>query len=408
MAQKRLSLGSFVRLLCASLVLGIVGGGIGSAFSLLVGLITDLRLSQGWLLCFLPVCGLTIVFLYKKLRLEGQSTNSVLKSAYGETQVPPLLTIGIFVSSVISHLFGASVGREGAALQIGGSLSSLAAKIFHIDKTGQEILIRAGMAAVFSAVFGTPLTAFFFALEIVTVGTLHLKSAIFCFISSVSGRFIAIICGAHAERFSLLNVPEISLDTTWKVAVMTILTALLGMGFCHSLQASVKTARKAIKNPYIRIVSGGVLILLLTMVVGSQDYSGAGIHIIERIFSSESFHPEAFLLKLLFTCISVAAGFKGGEIVPTLFIGSTFGALLSSLLDLPVSFGAALCMVLLFCGVTNCPLASLFLGLELFNGVGIVYFLPAIIVCFLISGNTSLYPTQKISRWADFYSKIRN
>lgn len=401
---------AFIKLLLASLILGLIGGSIGTVFSLLIGLVTSVRTAYSWVLCFLPVGGILIVFIYKKLNISGQGTNTVLDFANNKDGLSPLLTLGVFGASIISHLFGASVGREGAALQIGGGLAVAVSKLLRFDKPYGGILIRAGMAAVFSAVFGTPITAFFFVLEVVCVGALHLKSALPSLVSSFTAFLISQLLGAHPERFSLQSLPVFTFDTAWKVVVLTVLTAVLSIGFCHSLRHSAAFAKKFIKNPYLRIFIGGFIILGLTFIVGNGDYNGAGVSVIERIFESDfntnslNFKPEAFVLKLLFTCVSVAVGFKGGEIVPTLFIGSTFGALAASLLGLPIPFGAALCMILLFCGVTNCPLASIALGYELFSGVGFWYFIPTVALCFIISGKISLYTAQE---QAPFLKKIK-
>ena len=395
MLEQSFNLKNWLKLILSSLILGILGGVTGAVFSLAIGFITTIRFANIWLILLLPICGLLTVFLYQKLKISGAGTDSVLLACNGKEKLSPWLSVGVFISSVLSHLFGASVGREGAALQIGGSLSSLISRLFRLNQHQSEILIRAGMAGVFSAVFGTPVTAFFFALEIVKVGTIHLKSVIPCLISSLSGFFTAAFIGAHPERFTLSDVPDISLLIILKVAILTLLTALLSIGFCYALRYSSKFAKTVIKNPYIRIILGGVLIVLLAILVGNQDYNGAGVNIIEHIFENGNFRPEAFALKMLFTCICVAAGYKGGEIVPTLFIGATFGALISSLLGLSIPFGAALGMVILFCGVTNCPLASIFLGIELFSGVGMWYFIPTVAVCYLISGKISLYSAQQ-------------
>lgn len=392
---------SFIKLLLASIILGIIGGSIGAAFSLIIGFVTDLRISYPWILCFLPVGGISIILIYKKLNISGQGTNTVLDFANNKDGLSPLLTLGVFGASIISHLFGASVGREGAALQLGGGFAVAISKFFGFDKTYNGILIRVGMAAVFSAVFGTPLAAFIFVLEVVCVGTLHLKSALFSLLSSYVAFFISQSLGAHPERFSLSVVPEFSFDTAWKIAVLTVLTAFLSIGFCYALRYSAFLAKKLINNSYLRIIIGGAAILGLTILIGNQDYNGAGINVIDRIFhgnsdpASISFSPLGFALKLLFTCISVGFGFKGGEIVPTLFVGATFGAFLATIFGLSVPFGAALGMVLLFCGVTNCPLASIALGFELFSGVGFWYFIPTVLICFIISGKISLYTAQE-------------
>lgn len=383
------------------ILLGISGGIIGAGFSHSISLVTNFRQENGFILCLLPILSLLVVFIYKKLDITGMGTNQVLESADEKNTLSAKLPLGIVLSAVLSHLLGASVGREGAALQIGGGTATFFAHKFHLSENQRQILVRAGMAAVFSAVFGTPLASFFFALEIVCVGKLHLKSAIPCFITSFTGYYTSLFFGAHPERFNLPFAPEFSFNIAWKITVLTVLVSILSIGFCYALRYSSKFVKNLIKNEYLRIAIGGAVVFALTVLVGNQDYNGAGVNVIERIFDggfspySLNFRPEAFLLKLIFTCVCVSAGFKGGEIVPTLFIGATFGALVATIVGLPVAFGAALGMVLLFCGVTNCPLASLFLGIELFSGVGTWYFVPTVALCFLLSGKISLYSAQK-------------
>lgn len=389
------------KLLSVSLLLGAVGGIIGAGFSFSISLITKLRIAYGWPICLLPIAAVLIVLIYQKLGISGMGTNQVLESAYGKNTVSAKLPLGIFITAVLSHLLGASVGREGAALQIGGGVATFFSQKLRFGESQRQILVRAGMAAVFAAVFGTPIAAFFFVLEVVCVGKIHLKSVLPSFISSFSAYAVALLLGAHPERFDLTAAPEFSFNLTWKITILTVLVAVLSIVFCYALRYSSKLAKRIFKNPYIRITIGGAVILALTSLVGNQDYNGAGISVIERIFDSNlipdsiSFSPEAFALKLLFTCICVSAGFKGGEIVPTLFIGATFGALIASVLGFSVPFGAALGMILLFCGVTNCPLASIALSLEMFSGTGFWYFVPTVALCFLISGKISLYSAQK-------------
>ncbi len=396
MKFKNFEIKPILKLLALSLLLGIIGGVVGALFSRATTLVSGFRMANYRFLYCLPIAGIIIVFLYKILKIEGQSTNSVIESADGENIVSPLLTVGIISSAVVSHLCGASVGREGAAVQIGGSLSSLISKIFKVNECTRKILVRAGLSALFSAVFGTPLAAFLFGLELVTVGRLHLKSAVPAFISSFVGFYTAQLCGAHAERFHLSYAPTFSLNIIPKIIILTALSAILSIIFCYTLRYTEKYAKALIKNPYIRAIVGGIIIILLSLAVKTHDYNGAGTPIIEKVFNIGEFSKPAFILKLIFTAISIGFGFKGGEIVPTLFVGTTFGAFMSGILGLPIGFCAALCMVLMFCGVTNCPLASIALSFELFSGVGFWYFVPAVALCFLISGKISLYKAQKI------------
>lgn len=391
--------------------MAVMGGIIGAGFSAAISFVTALRTQNGWLICLLPVASLIIVFIYKKLKIIGLSTNSVIKAANGEGELSSALPLGIFSATVISHLLGASVGREGAALQIGGGIAHFLGDKFKLSKKEREILVRMGMATLFSAVFGTPITAFFFALEVAYIGKIHFKSFLPCLISSVLGFYISVFFGSHPERFNLKFNLDFNIFAALEILLLTVLVSLLSIGFCLLICNGKKMSEKLIKNQYLRIATGGLVILLLTILCGHQDYNGAGVNIIENIFNGDfspnsiSFRPEAFLLKLIFTIICVSTGFKGGEIIPTLFIGATFGALVAGFLSIPMTFGAALGMVLLFCGVTNCPLASIALAFELFSGVGFWYFVPTVILCFLISGKISLYPGQKQT---NIFKKIKN
>ncbi len=397
MKVSKINFKKVLRLLGLSLILGVFCGVVGTAFSCLTSIATSLRAENTQLLYLLPLGGLFIVFLYKALGVYGQGTPLVIESADSKKTVSPLLSVAIIISASLSHLFGASVGREGAAVQIGGSLSAIESKIFKLNEQERQILVRVGMASVFSAVFGAPLAAFFFAVEVVTVGRLHLKSVIPCLLASFTAYLTSHLCGGHAERFRLTVTPSLSVSVVLKIIVLIGLSALLSYVFCITLHLFEKLASSLFKNPYIRIALGGVIIILLSLIVGTQDYNGAGINIIENAINHGNYNPEAFALKLLFTAVSVGFGYKGGEIVPTLFVGALFGAAAASVLALPVPFAAALCMILLFCGVTNCPLAAIALGFELFSSVGFWYFIPTVAVGFIVSGKISLYPTQRFA-----------
>ncbi len=397
---------STIKLLLISLLIGFTGGIVGMLFSFFISEITTFRMQNGWLICLLPIVSLLIVLTYKIFAVSGVGTNDVLNSADSDSKLSPLITPAVFIASVISHLLGASVGREGAALQLGGGIAVTFSKILKLEEPEKQILVRAGMAAVFSAVFGTPFTAFLFALEVVCVGSIHISSILPCLVASFSAFGVSHFLGGRAERFSLKTLSDFSLDIVWKLLILTVLCAVVGFIFSNALHLSEKYFKRFFKNEFLRISVGGVAILVLTIIIGHQTYNGAGINIIVEIFENGHFIPAAFLLKIVFTCISVGSGFKGGEIVPTLYIGATFGALIASLLGLPIVFGAALGMILLFCAVTNCPLASLFLGAELFSFSNFWYLLPCVLVCFLISGKTGLYKAQKRKTLRELLNKI--
>ncbi len=386
---------SIIKFLMLCVFIGVFCGIIGTLFSKCILVATNIRQNNSWLLYFLPLAGVLSVAVYKLLKVTNMGTNEVIKSAQDKTVLSPKLSPAVFCASILSHLCGASVGREGAALQLGGSSAVLFGKIFKLTEKQEKLLIYCGMAGVFSSVFGTPFSAAIFALEVVLVVRIYYLAIIPTFITSLTSYWVAVLLGAHAERFSLISVPTVSFAVICKLLVLSLLSVAVGFIFCVLLKHTKNLFKKAIKNDFLRIALGGVAIVLLTLAVGSYDYNGAGIFVIEKIFNNNEFVPLAFAFKILFTCIAVGAGFKGGEIVPTLFIGATFGAVVGTFLGLPTAFSAAVCMISLFCGVTNCPLASILLAAELFSGKGILYICVAVIINYCLSGNISLYSAQK-------------
>jgi H+/Cl- antiporter ClcA len=300
-------------------------------------------------------------------------------------------------------LFGGSAGREGAALQLGGSISSLLGRILRLDEKTKHILTMCGMGAFFSALFGTPLGAFIFALEVVSVGHFCSAALFPALLSSATAFGVATFFGVHPERF-LINVdPALEMNVLWKVMVIAVAGAFVSFAFCHIMHFSEHFFTKYLKNEYLRITVGGVLIVGLTALIGNSDYNGGGIEVINRVFGGGNVRPEAFVLKILFTAITIGVGFKGGEIIPTLFIGATLGAWVGGLVGLDVGLSAAVGIASLFCGVTNCPLATVVLCIELFNGKGMIFCALACMTSFLLSGNSSLYTGQKL-----IYSKLND
>ena len=374
----------------SAVLIGAVCGAVGALFAKSIGFVTSLREANRFLVYLLPFGGLVSVGLYKLSKTEGVGTIRVLESARGEKKTPVLLLPVIFVASVITHLFGGSAGKEGAALQIGGAVAEAFSKIFRADEEKHRINILCGMAALFSAVFGTPVGACVFALEVVYSGKILMSAAIPAFISSTAAHFISVGMGVAPERFEVDAVPDFGIMIFLKTLAVAVIVAIVSEAFCFSLHHGEKLFEKIFRNPFIRIFVGGCVIIVLTLVFGT-DYNGGGIGIIEHIFEDGAVKPEAFILKFIFTVITVSAGYRGGEIVPSLFIGSTLGGTLSPILGLPPEFGAATGMIAFFSGVTNCPLASAVISIELFGIEGFIYFAVAALVARLVSTKKSLY-----------------
>ena len=393
---------AFFRWSLLGAVVGLAGGTVGAAFSKAVAYATALRGENGWLLYLLPLGGLLIVGLYRLCRVSGIGTNEVFESVRAEEGVSILLAPAIFLGTVVTHLLGGSSGREGAALQLGGSVATLFGKLFRLSEQDRHILTMCGMGAVFAAVFGTPMAACVFAVEVVSVGRFCTAALLPCVVSSTSAFGVAQMFGVQPERFPVESVPAFSMEAVWKMLVVAVAGALVSILFCWAMHMGAHLFQHFIRNEWLRAAAGGVLVVALSLLCGTTDYNGGGIDVIERVFESGAVRPEAFLLKILFTAITIGAGFKGGEIVPTLFIGATVGGTLALLIGMNPAFGAAVGIAALFCGVTNCPLATVLLSIELFGGEGALFYMIAAFVSFLLSGYFSLYSGQRI-----VFSKLR-
>lgn len=400
----RFSLGyitAFVKWLVIAVVIGLVGGVVGSVFHISVDYVTELRTEHAFLIFLIPIGGIIIAAMYRFFSSKGRiDTNRVIESVREDDNIPLVMMPLIFISTVLTHLFGGSAGREGAALQLGGSIGYNIGKVLRLKKKNMHIIIMSGMSSVFAALFGTPLTAAIFSLEVTNVGVLHYAGLLPCVISSVTAAQISRRFNLHPVHFDGVKFGSITVEAALQVVLLAALCALVSILFCAAIKKSEHFMDKLFKNSFLRAFAGGVIIVLLTLVVGTRDYNGAGMDVITRAIGGDAV-PWAFLFKIIFTAVTISAGFKGGEIVPTFFIGSTFGCVAAPLLGLNPTLGAAIGFVALFCSVVNCPVASIILSLEVFGAEGILFFAIASSVSYMMSGCFGLYESQKI-----VYSKI--
>ena len=388
-------------LVLAALV-GCVVGPLGGAFGLALNWANATRGAHPWLLYLLPVAGLVIIFLYHRFDPDGGgSTNQIFVSVREQKPLTLRTAPLIFVSTVATHLFGGSSGREGAALLLGGSVSGQLGRALRLENRDCRLMTMCGMAGAFSAIFGTPLAATIFTLEVVDVGSMQYAALLPCLVSALLGVFISGKMGLAPEAFVLQAEAAPTPDNLVRVIILGALLAALSIFFCELLHVTPKLYRKFFPNIYLRVAAGGVLIIALTKLLDTTDYNGAGAAVIEAAIDGKAV-PYAFLLKMLFTALTLGAGFKGGEIVPIFFTGATFGCVAAPLLGLPPQLGAALGMVALFCGCTNSPLASICLAIEVFGGQCVSLFALACAVSYMLSSYFSLYREQHF-----LHSKLR-
>lgn len=394
--------GVFVKWIIIASITGVLGGFIGVAFNKSISYVTDLHQQYPALLFLMPVLGLLIVLMYDKAKLSGDGgTNLILHSIRHLKGVPIIIAPMIFISTVLTHLVGGSAGREGAALQLGGSIGAQVGRIFRLSQKDMNVAVMCGMGALFSALFGTPLTAAFFAMEVIAVGVLYYSAFVPCVVSSLVAYAISYLFKGFTLPYNPPKVPRLSLISMLQTGGLAILCAFISILFCLIMKYTKEGLTKLFKNPYIRMLCGGVIFIALAMIFG-DEYTGLGAKTIVTAVNEGHAKYYDFILKMIFTAVTMAIGFKGGEIVPTLFIGSTFGCAIGAHLGLDPTFGAAVGIVAVFCGVVNCPIASILLSIELFGGEGTAFYVVAVCISYMLSGYYSIYSSQRFA-----YSKIR-
>lgn len=362
---------------------GLCCGIIGAAFSGSILLVTYFRTQYNWLIYLLPLGGILSVFIYKSFKISGVETSQVFSGLDDGKGVSRLLAPGVFICSVISHAFGASVGREGAALQIGGSFAQILRRPLRLTKEQTRALTYCAMAGMFSAVFGTPLAAVIYILEERFLGIKRsVKYFVPVLLTCVISYFSAVYLGVEPERFEISSINGVNVLSILKVLCVGIAVAILGFVFYLAKKYLKIFLFRFIKNEYFIIVLGGVVTVLIVSLLEAKDCCGAGIQLIECFTGGDSAKLTVLLLKIVLTVIAISCGYKGGEIIPSLFIGAAFGSILATVLGLPVGFCAALGMTAMFCSVTGCMFASSVLALEMFGGKGFVYMLVVSAVVF--------------------------
>lgn len=393
---------TFFKWLFIAILLGVVVGYTSIAFHFCIEIATKLRGRFPWLLFGLPLGGLFIVAFYKAFKAENhKGTDFILASIRENKPVTTETSFLIFVSTVVTHLFGGSSGREGAALQLGGSIADFLGKNLKLDEKDMSIITICGMCTAFATLFGTPLTAVIFSIEVVSIGIMHYSALFPCIVAASTGCMFAWHLGVERTFFPITGIPAFEPVALIRVSLLAVMGAILSIVFCRVMHKVTHIYKDKFKNPYLRAFVGGCIVIALTYIVGNRDYNGAGMDIINIAFTGKVVW-YAFMLKIIFTALTLGAGFKGGEIVPAFFTGATFGNVMGPVLGLSPSFGAGIGLISVFCGVTNCPIASIMLSIEIFGSEGLMFFAAACAIGYLLSGYTGLYSEQKI-----LYSKTR-
>jgi H+/Cl- antiporter ClcA len=363
-----------------------------------LNLVTDLKLSQSWLLFCLPLIGVIIAFIYTKSRPDlGNGNAFIIRSFFKEEEepqankktIPFLLTPLVFLSTLLTHLGGGSAGREGTAVQMGASISSQMNKWFNLNKNEQRLLTCIGISAGFAGVFGTPLAAGLFAIEFFNFK----KTRWFFLLACLAVAFVAdTVClqwGIQHAHYQIIPFNDYGFTTIKWVAIAGILFGIAAMLFVQSSTIFTNLFAK-IKLEIIRPSIGSVIFIAVILLAGQEKMMGLGLPVIEDAFIHQQGSFD-FLIKILLTSFILSAGFKGGEVTPLFFIGAVLGSSLIGFIPLPISLLAGLGLVAVFAGATHCVLTSIILGIEIFGIEYAFYIFLSCGIAYLISGRKNIY-----------------
>ena len=387
----------FARRTALSVLIGLLCGGLGGLFHYVVDLSSGMFHAHGWLLYLLPLAGMAIVWLYHRAGIfQDKGANLVLASLRTGETVPARVAPLIFAGTVLTQLCGGSAGREGAALQIGAGTATCFNRVFHLEGKSANRMTMCGMSALFAAVFGTPITAALFSMEVSAVGVLHYAALYPCLVSSITAWEVSRYLGTTGVTMPAIPLPSPDVGTLFRVLALTLACAVVSILFLEVMHLAGRLYRRVFDGkPYRRAAVGGLLAAAATVLLGTRDYNGAGMEVAVAAVGGQA-ASWAFLLKILLTALTIGAGYKGGEIVPAFFIGATFGCAAGPWLGLDPGLAAAIGLIALFCSVVNCPVASMLLSVELFGGTRLWMFAVVCGVSYLMSGYSTLYSEQKI------------
>ncbi len=385
-------------ILLGSLV-GLLAGASGAAFLAALDWAADTRETNAWLIALLPIGGLAIGLAYHYGGGRSSEGNNLIIDEIHEPRawVPKRMAPLVFVGTVVTQLTGGSAGREGAAIQMSGSLTDGAARLLRLDPADRRTLLIAAIAGGFGAVFGVPLAGAVFALEVQTVGRMHYEALVPSLTASVVGALVVSGLGIAHTPTPQIGPVSLSADLLAKVVLAGLLFGLAGALFIELTHACKRAFRALIPWPPGRPVLGGLLIIAMTLAVGNQAYNGLSLGLIHASLFGGDVSGWAWLIKILFTAVTLGALFQGGEVTPLFVIGATLGAALALPLGVPVAFLAALGYVAVFAGASNTPLACTIMGAELFGAGAIPYFATACVLSYVFSSHRGIYVSQRVA-----------
>jgi H+/Cl- antiporter ClcA len=382
--------------LALSLVVGALAGTAAAGFLVSLDWATNWRESHVWIIALLPVCGLAVGWLYHRFGQAVERGNNLIIDEIHDPQtvIPLRMTPLVLLGTVATHLFGGSAGREGTAVQMGGSLADQLTHVFRFNANDRRTVLMAGVAAGFAAVFGTPLAGAVFGLEVLSIGRLRYEAIFPCFAAAIVGDRVVALWGVHHTAYAIPQIPALTLAGLVAAVAAGAAFGLAGSLFAGLTHGLGKRFKAAIAYAPLRPVMGGLAVAAAVFALGSTRYIGLGIPVIQESFLA-ALPPWDFAAKIAFTAVTLGAGFKGGEVTPLFFVGATLGSTLSHVLPLPTPLLAGMGFVAVFAGAANTPISSTLMAIELFGAPVGVYAAVACVVAYLFSGHAGIYHAQR-------------
>ena len=375
-------------------IIGALAGTASAVFLALLDLATNTRLANPSLLLLLPLAGFAIGYAYHRYgAVAARGSHLVIEELnLNAARIPLRMTPLVLAGTVLTHLFGGSAGREGTAVQMGASLADALRHILNISGEDRRLMIIEGISGGFASVFGTPAAGIVFALEVGSAGRVRYEGLLPALVAALVGDGVARLWGTIHSHYPTMTANV--LDAT---LLLKVLAASIAFGFASllfiELTHAVKHQAARINYPPLRPVVGGIIVIVLAVLAGN-DYLGLSVPLIHQSVNGESVATFAFLLKIIFTAVTLGTGFVGGEVTPLFVIGATLGAALGGLLGVDSAWLAMVGFVAVFAGASNTPLACALMGIELFGGGSALYLLVGCMVAYLASGHRSIYNTQ--------------
>lgn len=389
--------------LCCAVVMGI----ISFVFLKMLGLSSVFREFFPYCIWFLPLSGMLTAFVYKRYGGESSKGNNlIIQSANEGVKVPKRLAFLTFIFTLLTHFSGGSAGREGTAVQIGGTLTSNVADKLGFKNEDRKIIILSGLSAAFGSVFGTPLAGAFFGIEVCCIGQLSVSAVIPCFLSSYLANAVTLLLGATHEVHKISAIPSLDIKSVLVFISASILFGLIGKLFALGVKYLKLLYAKIFKNTVLSALIGSVIVVLLIVLLNLNEYEGLSTWQQTTAFEGNANWYD-MPVKFILTTLTLGAGFQGGEVTPLFDIGASFGGWYANMFGIEPSFLAAIGLICVFGSAANTPITTIMLGIELFGAEAVSYFVFASLISFIASGKSGIYSAQERKLSNNIFTKVK-